>query len=184
MDIVEVLDRTYDQTGRVVAAVTPEQLTRPTPCDEFDVRVLLNHTIGAIKMFGDICAGRETDHSVDHVGDDPAGNYEAAVAAAKAGWREPGVLERDFQLPFGTFSGEFVAGLSFSDALIHGWDLARAIGYDTAQFDPELGGMCLEGLHQRLTPEFRRPGAFGPEIEVEADAPVYDRVAAFSGRQP
>ena len=147
-------------------------------------RALLNHTIGSVRMFGDMIAGRRPDFGADNVGDDPAGNYAAAAAEAKAAWRTPGVLEREFTLPFGTFSGEGVAGLSFGDTLVHGWDLARAIGYDTDQLDPELGSMCLEHLRKSLPPEARMPGVFDAEVEVAGDASTYDRLAAFTGRQP
>jgi hypothetical protein len=36
-----------------------------------------------------------------------------------------------------------------------------------------------------LTPEMRAgSGAFGPEVPVAADAPPYERLAGFLGRQP
>ena len=38
-------------------------------------------------------------------------------------------------------------------------------------------------MRQGLTAD-NRGGAFGPEVPVGEDAPAYDRLAAFAGRDP
>ncbi|MGQ0775367.1 MAG: hypothetical protein ACT4NY_13245 [Pseudonocardiales bacterium] len=79
-----------------------------------------------------------------------------------------------------------VAGLVVLDELvIHGWDLARASGqvYDC---DPT----SLDAVHSFVAQfsgpghEAQREGLFGPVVEVPDDAPLLDRVIAFSGRDP
>ena len=49
--------------------------------------------------------------------------------------------------------------------------------------DPEVAERGLAFLSQGLTPD-NRGGAFGAEVDVPADATVYDRLAAFAGRDP
>ncbi|MEC3954727.1 hypothetical protein VMT65_16935 [Nocardia sp. CDC153] len=60
---------------------------------------------------------------------------------------------------------------------------------DTAAVDPTLDPEHAEyGLawsKQLLKPEFRGPGkAFGHEVPIADDAPAYDRLAAWFGRDP
>src|ERR1051325_1223223 len=77
MDQIETFTRAVDQTGRIVAAVKPDQLGDSTPCAEWDVRALLNHTISAVSMFDDAAQEKEFDgsrFSKDQVGTDPADN--------------------------------------------------------------------------------------------------------------
>jgi len=52
----------------------------------------------------------------------------------------------------------------------------------------QIGQASLDWAQKALRPEFRGGEAdgkaFGPEVPVGADAPVYDRLAAFFGRAP
>ena len=74
-------------------------------------------------------------------------------------------------------------GLGTADVLLHGWDLARAIGADET-----LPAAAVEAVHMGLArvpePMLRSPGMFGPEIEVADDASAQDKMLAFAGRQP
>src|ERR1043165_404290 len=104
MDPIETLTRAVDQTGRIVAAVKPDQLGDSTPCAEWDVRALLNHTISAVSMFDDAAQEKEFDgsrFSKDQVGTDPADNYDQAAARLHKTVQQPGVLERTWTMPFG-----------------------------------------------------------------------------------
>jgi uncharacterized protein (TIGR03086 family) len=48
-------------TGHVVAGVRPEQLADPTPCRDWDVRLLLNHIIGGNYTFAEVARGGRPD---------------------------------------------------------------------------------------------------------------------------
>ncbi len=64
--------------------------------------------------------------------------------------------------------------------IIHSWDLARAIGADD-RLDPAL----LTFVDEFLSPQveaWRGAGAFGPAVEVGADASAQDRFLAKTGR--
>jgi uncharacterized protein (TIGR03086 family) len=71
-----------------------------------------------------------------------------------------------------------------ADQAIHAWDLAKATGRPH-QIDETLATETYETMHALLRPEFRGPGkAFGELQPVPDDAPIPDRMLAFSGRRP
>jgi uncharacterized protein (TIGR03086 family) len=65
---------------------------------------------------------------------------------------------------------------------VHTWDLVRATGMRIG-LDPEVAERGLAFMAQGLT-EDNRGEAFGPAVEVPDDAPVYERLVAFAGREP
>ena len=183
-DPIEQLDRTLAQTGRVVHGVRADQLDGPTPCPDWDVRALLQHTIGVIGRVTSGLTGTPADPSSAEDVPGLVAEYDSAAAEAMDAWRQPGVLERELDTPFGRSTGLRMVRLNLADTLVHGWDVARATGQPTAGFDPELADVALAFMHEMMRPEYRGPQSFGPEIEVHADAPSYERLAGFSGRTP
>ena len=49
-DIIDRLEKSMGQTGRIVKGVSPDQYEQPTPCADWDVRAVVNHVIGAMTM--------------------------------------------------------------------------------------------------------------------------------------
>jgi uncharacterized protein (TIGR03086 family) len=185
MDQIENFTRAVDQTGRIVAAVKPDQLAGATPCAEWDVRALLNHTIGGVHMFDDAAQEKEFDMSrfgKDMVGTDPADSYAAGAAKLKETLRQPGVLDRTWTMPFGATPGQIAIGIAAVEALQHGWDVAKATGQQF-EFDPELGESAMATARMMPPDIVRQPGVFGPEVDCPSGAPLEDRLAAFLGRQ-
>jgi uncharacterized protein (TIGR03086 family) len=183
---LELLDRTLAQAGAIVARVRPEQATPPTPCASWDVRALANHVVHDVQQFTEVVAGREwAPQDTDVIGDDWAGAYRQAADGLLAAWRRPGVLERTVRLPFGEVPATWHVGQQISDLAVDGWDIAKATGQPT-DLDPEVGRVALDWGRENLTPEFRGDEAsgqsFGFEVPVPDDAAVYDRLAAFFGR--
>ena len=173
-------------TGRIVVGVRPEDLPKPTPCKDWDVRLLLNHIIGGNKMFAEVARGGRVDSSGvmdDYTLPDPGSNYIASADDVLAAWAEPGALERRVHMPFGDIPGSAAVSIHFLDIVVHGWDLARATGQDTT-IEPDLAAEALDISHGLLSPELRATGVFGPEIPISEDNPLHDRLAAFMGRRP
>ena len=76
------------------------------------------------------------------------------------------------------------ADQQIAELATHDWDLARATG-QPAELDPALAEHALRWSRGMLRPEFRGPGkAFGVEVPVPDDAPAYDRLAGWFGRDP
>ena len=185
MEPINLFLRAIDQTGRIVAGVKPDQLGLPTPCAEWDVRALLNHTIGAAQMFSDAAQGKAFEgarFATDLVGDDPAAAYDQAAGQLRGAVGKPGVLDQMWTMPFGTVPGAIAVAIATVEAEQHGWDVAKATA-QLVDFDPELAEAALANARMMPPDQARQPGVFGPEVSCSADAAVHDRLAAFLGRQ-
>ncbi len=69
------------------------------------------------------------------------------------------------------------------DALIHTWDLARAIGAD-ATLPEALCAIQLEALQAIPEAFLRQPGRFDAALEPPPGANAQTRLLCYTGRQP
>ena len=187
-DPIDALGRALDQAGTVLARARREDATKPTPCAGWDVRTLINHVVLDVERFTSTARDEQwTPHETDVIGDDWLEAYRRAANGLLAAWRTEGALERTMVLPTGEVPAAWSVGLQVADLAVHAWDIAKATGQSTA-LDPELGELALDWGRRNLKPEFRGdPGSdksFGPEVTVPDDAPLYDRLAGFFGRDP
>lgn len=87
----------------------------------------------------------------------------------------------------GEVPARFPVDMRIAELAQHAWDLTRATG-QAIELAPEVGKHSLSWLRTALNPQFRGAEsdgkAFGPEVPIPEDAPIYDRLAAFSGRDP
>src|SRR4051794_20711863 len=174
MDLLDLYSRASAWTLDNVAAV--EDLDARTPCEDWDVRTLLNHMLDTQHYFVGAARGEEVSppgpRPPDLLGDDPAGDFREAREEMLSVFGEDGVIEKTFP----------ALGIAFSDQLLHGWDVARATGQD-ASMPPELAGAAYEIIHGSFTEE-QRVGVFAPEIPVPDDASDQDKLLAYAGRSP
>lgn len=185
MDTLDALDRSFASTRTVVAQVRPEHLSLPTPCSEWDVRALLAHMLGSIDAFQAHAARTPAAETpAREVSDNVLEVYVEATSAALETWRGPGALDGEVTLAVGiSLPADVAAGISTADCLVHGWDLQRALGGDL-ELDPELADHVFGVSSAVVTPDFRGPGTFGPEVTVGGGASPTTRLVAFLGRQP
>jgi len=187
-DPIDQLSRALDQTGVIISRVRPEQATLPTPCSSWDVRDLVDHVVQDVRHFTVTASGGRWESSdIAPIGDDWIGAYREAADALMAAWRREGAIDRTLELPFGAVSASWSVGQQIANFVVHGWDVAKATGQPT-DLDPELGQHALEWAKRNLKPEFRGEEgsgrSFGAEVNVDEDAPLQDRLAAFFGRNP
>jgi uncharacterized protein (TIGR03086 family) len=176
-----------DATRVVVVAIGDDQWHLPTPCDDWDVRVLLNHIVAGNWWASRLAAGE----TIDEVGDvydgdlldpSPAREYqESAIAAARA-FEAPGALDAPCAVSYGPVPGSVYAGHRFIDVLVHGWDLAIAIGH-THPLSTELATDAWIVIEPQLD-MLRGSGAFGHEQTIPDDADAATRVLLALGRTP
>jgi uncharacterized protein (TIGR03086 family) len=177
-----VLERAARQTGRLVDAVRPDQAHLPTPCTDWDVRALVNHIVFDVRRFAAMLDGADAGPpDTDLIGDDWSAAYRAAADALLATWHAQD-LGRVMKTRVGEFPVGWAIGQHVADLAVHGWDVARATGQST-ELDAKVGQAALDWGRENLKPQYRGQ-AFGPEVAVAADAPLYDRLAAFFGRAP
>lgn len=175
-------------TGRIGS--TP--LDVATPCGEWTLRRLLEHMVGQNHGFAAAARGETKDRSVFDdrpVGDDPAGVFAASAADVAAAFSESGALDRRWWLPEireeRAFHATVAIGFHFVDTVVHGWDVARAVGVD-AKFDPEVLAAALVVAAAVPTGESRlaEGAAFGPEVADGGTGDPLDRIVAILGRSP
>src|SRR4051812_13288861 len=124
MEPLDLYCRASEWTAVLVRGAA-DKLDQATPCDEWDVRSLISHMIDTQHYFASKARGQDAPlprpNPLDLVGDDPVTAYDHARNDALRAFGEPDGLEK---------AGMGV-GIAFSDALLHGWDLATATGQDT-----------------------------------------------------
>ena len=143
-------------TTSIVANVGSDSFALPTPCEQFDVRTLINHMIAGNYRFLAVANG-EPAASVPAMGDfvdqDALGPYRESADALAKGWSDPAALERTARLPIGDVPGIVALGVHTVETIAHGWDLAKATGQPT-EVDAELCAVAWEyaqGIDDSLT---------------------------------
>jgi uncharacterized protein (TIGR03086 family) len=179
---LDLLAHALDQTGEVVAGLRPEQADLPTPCTNFDLRALVNHTVYDLRTFGTLLSGGQREApDRDLIGDDWSSAYRAAADDLMATWRARGT-EGTLKLQMGEVPVRWAIGQHLADICVHRWDIARA-AHAAVEVDPEVVEVALDWARDNLKPQFRGQ-AFGAEVPVDPDAPIQDRLVAFFGRDP
>jgi uncharacterized protein (TIGR03086 family) len=166
----------------VIRGVAADQWSAPTPCTEWNVRMLVNHVVGGTLLFAAIIRGEpRPDRSRDHLGDDPAAAFASAAQSLHDAFVQPGVMEGIFQSPIGERPGSQLVQMRITEQLVHGWDLATATG-QTLDVPPELVAQTVSALRERLPGGRRQGPMFADEQPCDEDALALDRLAAFLGR--
>lgn len=181
------LELAFASTRSVLANVTADQLSAPTPCESWDVRALINHIVGVASFFaGTVNSGvAPTMEEIDYTAGDMVATYDDGIAQAVAAFGTTGAFEKMLELPFGTLPGAVFYGIATTDAFTHGWDLARATGQST-DLDPTLAAELLVGARAFIQPAFRGDDGvkpFGAEQPAPPNATTADALAAFLGRK-
>lgn len=188
-DQIQNCQRALSAASAMIDSLSPADLDKPTPCEGWNVRDLLDHMIGVVQNFNAAFGGAPLTPATGQnvaglAGDDPAATYRKSADALMAALRQPGALDKTIALPAGTMPGERAVMIVIGDQSIHTADLAKALG-KPFRLDEDLAEGILAMMHQILTPERRGAGkAFAEEVPCPANAPAQDRLLAFSGRQP
>jgi uncharacterized protein (TIGR03086 family) len=187
LDLPELHDRALAGTRRYVADVQADQWRDATPCEDWDVRELVNHIVSGNFWAGELARGKTIEQVGDRLdgdvlGSDPVAAYDESARAASEAFRAPGAMEAPCAVSYGPVPGEVYLGHRFIDVLIHGWDVAKATGQNT-KLDPELVEACWAVIEPQKD-MLLESGAFGADHTAPAGADRQAALLAMLGRTP
>jgi uncharacterized protein (TIGR03086 family) len=183
MTPVEQLENIIPALNELVKGMWHGQLEYPTPCAEFTVHDLINHMIVLGGAFAPMFRGEPVPEIAPPsvYGWVPAKEFTATMNDLLAAVQSPGAMEREIDSPVGRMDGARFCGFVALDAVVHGWDLATAVG---KSWNPPAEAVDAIDAFARvaITEEVRSSGAFAGEAAAAADATPLERLIAFTGR--
>jgi uncharacterized protein (TIGR03086 family) len=167
---------------RLVQSVPDDALDRPTPCADYTVGDLLDHIGGFALAF----RGAAVKEPLDGVGAGDAADLPPDwstripddLEALAAAWDDPDAWRGMTAAGGVELPGEVAGVIALDELVLHGWDLARAIGQPSGYDGPGLDDV------DAAVQQFQGAGIFGPEVPVPVDAPLMDRILGHAGRVP
>jgi uncharacterized protein (TIGR03086 family) len=181
------LFQAYAHAASIMRAISVERLEDPTPCPEWNIATLIDHTVGvgwrAVTIGrGDTIADEDFPH-IELL--DAPEQLTRAGTEAMAVWTKER-LSATTTMPWGeTYDGEKLVDMYLAELVAHSWDLTVAIE-SAPDCDEELAQAALEGALGVIRPEHRdvmgRGHPFGAQKSVDEDAPTLERFVAFMGR--
>ena len=169
-----------------VVAVTPELLSRPTPCREWDLRMLLRHASESLAAIAEgIDTGRVGLNPAAEDGDlaaDPARAFRDRAGRLLDAWTSPGHQRQVIEIAGCPLAASIMAAAAALEVAVHGWDISRACGQ--RQPIPRALATSLLAIAPLLVPHADRHPLFAAPVTVPATAGPSDQLAAFLGRAP
>jgi uncharacterized protein (TIGR03086 family) len=186
VDTFEQLEVVIPALGTLVKNIEPDQLGNRTPCEKFDVRLLLGHFLGNLDSVAAGLRGAPMPEKLEPrpevIGDDPAAAFDRVMGEFLDAARSPGALDRSLQVPFGNVPAPVLLQFVAFDLIMHSWDLAMATGQDYSPPD-DVVAAADAFARQVVAPEWRDGDTFAAEGEAPSGATPLDRLVAFSGRR-
>jgi uncharacterized protein (TIGR03086 family) len=187
LHLPDLHDRALAGTRGYVAGVGDDQWRQPTPCEDWDVRELVNHIVSGNFWAGELARGKTIEEVGDRfdgdvLGDDPTAAYDESARAASEAFRAPGAMDAACAVSYGPVMGEVYAGHRLIDVFIHGWDVAKATGQDTT-LDPELVEACWTVIEPQKD-LLLGSGVFGSHHDAEPGADRQTALLELLGRTP
>lgn len=175
MDMLENFEQASQWAATKVAGAV-DQLDQRTPCENWDARALINHMCDSQQYFITTARGEDatmpSPEPPDLIGSDPVLTYNSYVESTLDAFRAPDVQEKQ----------AMGLGLTFVDQLVHGWDLAKATGQDTAM-PPHLAEAAFALIDGQMPPD-KRGDSFKSAIATAPNVPAQDKLLAYTGRNP
>jgi uncharacterized protein (TIGR03086 family) len=190
MELHPVMEKAAQAVVEVAGNVKPDQLTAPTPCQDWDVRTLVNHLILWSGFRSELAARKAAappDGPMDESMDFTQGGDWAELLASQVGktvtaWAQPQAWEGNTGLAGGSLPASTIAAMIFGEYVLHGWDLARATGQDLP-CDDEVAKAALTYV-EGMAEQARQYHVFGDPVPVPDNATTLDKALALSGRDP
>ena len=178
-DELQSAEDTLGVLQQVLHTVAGDDMSRQTPCTQFNMTQLTGHLLNSIAAIGGMAGAEipETDES-----DSAERRVISAARPALDAWHRRG-LEGNVPFGKGEMPAKGACGILSLEFLVHAWDYARAVEHDVNA--PETLAEYVLGLARKtIQPELRSRAGFDAPVDVAEDAPALDRLVAFTGRNP
>ncbi|MEV0152483.1 TIGR03086 family metal-binding protein [Micromonospora sp. NPDC050686] len=187
MELLDAYRRSLAEFTDRVDQIGPDQWSDPTPCPGWDVRTLVNHVVSEDRWSVALLAGRTVDevgdrYAGDVLGADPVGTAREAASQAEVAATNPGVSGGVVHLSAGDTPVDEYLHQLVAEHLVHGWDLAVAIGADPA-LDAGAVRECARWFAGRAE-QYRQGELTRPGRATATEADEQDRLIAAFGRDP
>jgi uncharacterized protein (TIGR03086 family) len=175
------------EAARVVNGVPEGRLDGPTPCGDWDLRTLLNHTILWTSYSAERRAHGESvaeDLMNKDFAADPGfrEDYARQIDQAVKAWSDPEAWAGERSVMGNATPAADVGAMLLMETALHGWDVAKATGQEYRADDAVAA--ALEDIVQAQAEMFRKYQGFADAVETSDDATAFDRALSLSGRDP
>jgi uncharacterized protein (TIGR03086 family) len=190
LEPLAALDRAQTAAAAVIARVGDDDWAKPTPCDLWTVRDIVNKMVASTITFTHYALRQRPEpaldlvHPVEMLGDDALGTYQREAAACRAAWRAEGALDGTAPATIGDFPAKAVVNARIFDTTILTWDVATACGLAHG-IDDDLAAYVLR-VARALVANVRAvsPDRYKDPTDPGDTAPVVEQMIAATGRDP
>jgi uncharacterized protein (TIGR03086 family) len=176
--------------GEQVREVGDEEWVLPTPCVGWDVQTVVAHVVVGDAQVPTLLSGgtveRVEEFTPSVLGSSPVSSWRGTALAAIRAFAAPGALEQRYEHPIGNVRGRTIIGFRITDSLVHGWDIATALGDGTpgggVLLDPELCEYCLDFWFP-MAATLPGSGFYSAALMPPDDADAATRLLALLGRR-
>ncbi len=169
---------------KVIDKVKEENFDKPTPCTEWNVKELTNHLLYELAWIKPLLEGRTIENVGDEFEDDLIdGNANNAwlkhcrAASAQMVRTDPNSIAH---LSYADKTAQAYVDEAAADIIIHGWDLAQALGLEFKIDDKTVA--AIRKATADVMKGARDSGYVAKELEVSDDASEQDKLLAYYGR--
>lgn len=176
------------QLRALLLGVDDDELTAPTPCDDWTVAALLDHLMSLAYAFTQAARKRTDTPGADGPPPQPSAQHlsrhwrsrlPVLLEDLATAWKDPQAWTGTATVGGVTMPATATGTAGMNELIMHSWDLARATGQDYAA-DPRTLEVLIEFLSQ--SPAEGVPGVFGPAIPSTPEDDLLEQALARAGR--
>ena len=175
------------EAAKVVGEVPEGTLDAPTPCHDWDLRTLLNHTILWTSYSAERRAHGQSvaeDLMTKDFTAEPGfrEDYARQIGEAVKAWSDPKAWAGELGVMGDATPAADVGAMLIMEMVLHGWDVAKATGQYYA-----CDAAVAEAVLDTVTAQaelFRKYQGFAAAIEAPDGGTPFDRALRLSGRDP
>lgn len=179
LDELSCAEATLAVIQNVLRGLDAADLSKQTPCKEYDVAQLRDHLMRSLTIIGGAAGAQLPPLDLDAPLEMQVADAAQAVLEA---WRRRG-LEGMVELNTDQVPAAMPVAILSLEFLVHAWDFAIATSRQVVVSEP-VSDYVLDVAGKVITPSARNYAGFAEPVAIGSFAPVLDRLIAFTGRRP